>query len=430
MKSLPSHGPAIFQPLFFCALCTVLALAGCDLQVKKSGEAGDGSPALTPAGGAEGVSDAARKVQDAVKQIKELENFPEKLEEHQEANREIREEGKRHMANPPGRTQSTPDDLPPPPVQERPQPYTTLYPPPGPEENAAAPKPAKNGRNVEKEDREILEASMEDDSEGETLDLATPGEAAEDEDFDLMVSEKFNKPIELGEPFFEKPENLVRLDKEMAIWVDKDKKNVVLQGWVCQTRAPLEFFMCTGRGIIRLNPYDGEEGMPDQILQFMGAKTHEAVLCVDVRPSIIHAGLLAIGAKPGEPVSFQPEFKPATGEEIDIRVRWKDADGKIVEKRAQELVRDAATGDEMDIPWVFAGSFFYTDEEDTAQPPKRFYAADSEGEIIGVSNFPSAMLDVPKASSDSNAELIFQANQDTLPERGTPVTILMRVHEK
>lgn len=409
MKNLCWNVPAMLAVL---TLGFTLTLAGCDYA-----KVGEDGKTLTPVGGTgtdgTGQNQLPTIVREAEKAVTDLNK---NVDEHSEMIKSTLEEGKKHMSKPAPQF-ATPDDLPPPPTPpEFPQAHTTLYPPPGPEDVVG-----------ENDDQLLLKDSLDADYDEDELDLAEPVELDVDEDFERAMSEEFNRPILLGDPIFEKPENLVRLDEKMTVWVDKDKKNVVLQGWICQTRAPLEFFMCTGRGVLLLNPYDGEEGMPDQLVQFRGAKTHEAVVCVDVRPSIIHAGLLAIGARPGEPVRFQPEFKPATGAEIEVILRWKKEDGEIVEKRAQDVVMDAATGEPMDIPWVFAGSFFYTDDEDPAPTPKRYYAADSEGEIIGVSNFPSATLDVPKASSAANAELLFQANQDALPERGTPVTILLRL---
>ena len=46
------------------------------------------------------------------------------------------------------------------------------------------------------------------------------------------------------------------------------------------------------------------------------------------RPRLIHAGLLATGAKPGHPARFQPEFTPPTGTEIAIELRWKRCEGQ------------------------------------------------------------------------------------------------------
>ena len=70
--------------------------------------------------------------------------------------------------------------------------------------------------------------------------------------------------------------------------------------------------------------------------------------------------------------------------------------------------------------WVFAGSDFYTDPESK----KRFYQAEM-GDFICVSNFPSAMLDVPVESSSDNDNLVFEAFTERIPKRGTPVCIVL-----
>ncbi|MDO4583477.1 MAG: YdjY domain-containing protein [Planctomycetia bacterium] len=232
------------------------------------------------------------------------------------------------------------------------------------------------------------------------------------------------KPLELGELLVENPESLTRLNPDKPVWVDKENGQVILQGWVCQTRVPLEFFICQGKGYLRTMPYV-EEGMPGTVLQFNGPKSHESILSVDVPASIIHAGLLAIGLKPGKPVQFQPEYVPPTGDTVEIFVRWKNAEGKQVECRGQEMIIDHYSRKKMEVPWVFAGSFFYKDDEGNQR-----YAADSEGEIVGVSNFPSVLLDVPQPSTSSNESLLYQANEKQIPPRGTPVTILLGKEKK
>lgn len=243
----------------------------------------------------------------------------------------------------------------------------------------------------------------------------------ETEDWKKYVEddEYMAKPLELGELLLEHPEKLTRLNPDKPVWVDKENKLVILQGWVCQTRVPLEFFICQGKGFLRTMPYE-EEGMPGTILQFNGPKCHESILSVDVPASIIHAGLLAIGAQPGKPVQFQPEYTPPTGDVVEILVRWKDGDGNRKECRGQDMIIDHYSRKKMEVPWVFAGSFLYKDDEGNQR-----YAADSEGEIVGVSNFPSVLLDVPQPSTSSNESLLYQANEKQIPPRGTPVTILL-----
>lgn len=262
--------------------------------------------------------------------------------------------------------------------------------------------------------------------EGEDFDLGEAEGQVSQEELDKYIEDEeyMFAPLKLDEPIFEDPSELVRFHPEKPIWVDKKRENVVLQGWVCQKRAMLEFFLCQGTGGIRTFPYEDETGKPATMLMFNGTKCHESVLCADVPGHFIHTALLALGAEPGKPVQFQPEFIPPTGEEIEILVRWKNEEGETVEMRGQDLVADSE-GNPMRVPWVFAGSLFYEDGEGN-----RRYAAEMEGEFFGVSNFPSCILDVPQASSSSNEALVYVANEKTLPERGTPVTLILRKAEK
>lgn len=194
------------------------------------------------------------------------------------------------------------------------------------------------------------------------------------------------------------PEKLRRLDKTAPIWVSSDRKRVVLGGVVCLREGPLEFFACR-----------------------RGSKEHESVVSLDVAPHLIHAALLAVGAKQGKPAKFDPEFVPPTGEEIEIELRWRDAESGAVRKiRAQEAVRVAETGREMSAPWVFTGGLFGVDAEG-----KKYYLANVTGEIFGVSNFPGSVLDVPFESSSNNALLTFEANTDKIPPTGTPTALIL-----
>ena len=194
------------------------------------------------------------------------------------------------------------------------------------------------------------------------------------------------------------PEKLRRLDKTAPIWVSSDRERVVLGGVVCLREGPLEFFACR-----------------------RGSKEHESVVSLDVAPHLIHAALLAIGAKQGKPAKFDPEFVPPTGEEIEIELRWRDAESGTVRKiRAQETVRVAETGREMSAPWVFTGGLFGVDAEG-----KKYYLANVTGEIFGVSNFPGSVLDVPFESSSDNALLTFEANAAKIPPTGTPTALVL-----
>ncbi len=198
-------------------------------------------------------------------------------------------------------------------------------------------------------------------------------------------------------PLVEHPEKLTRLDPERPLWIDKENKRVVMVGQVCQTNVPLEMFACLA-----------------------GTKEHESVVTVDVKAFAVHAALLALGATPGTSVVFHPEYKPATGPEIEVTLVWKDDKGKQHSVRAQEWIRNQKTGKAMEHPWVFAGSRFFEDEV----TKQKIYMAEG-GDFICVSNFPSAMLDLPVASPQDNADLLFETFTERIPPRGTAVTLIL-----
>ena len=68
----------------------------------------------------------------------------------------------------------------------------------------------------------------------------------------------------------------------------------------------------------------------------------------------------------------------------------------------------------------FAGSGFYVEEE----TGKQHYRAES-GDLICVSNFGSATLDLPVESSQAAAGLLFEALTERVPALGTPVRLVL-----
>ena len=136
---------------------------------------------------------------------------------------------------------------------------------------------------------------------------------------------------------------------------------------------------------------------------------------------MVHAALLAVGARVGHPVRFDPEFEPPTGTEISIEVRWLDRKKKWQSMPAQKWIRNIRTGKPMKHNWVFAGSGFWKDE----RSGEEFYMAEA-GDLICVSNFSSATLDVPFQSSQVNDGLLFEPYTENVPELGTPVRLVLR----
>jgi hypothetical protein len=192
-------------------------------------------------------------------------------------------------------------------------------------------------------------------------------------------------------------EGLTRLGP--AVWVDTKRKHVVLEGRVAMRRGPpLELFAC-----------------------LKGTKEHESIVSVPTKAFMVHAALLAVGAKPGRPVQFEPAYTPASGDRIDIEVRWIDLDGDHKSAKAQDWIRDTRTGKAMAHSWVFGGS-------GTSVNPatgQKVYWADAGGELICVSNFSSALLDLPIHSSADASALLFEALTKNIPPVGTRVRLVL-----
>jgi hypothetical protein len=174
------------------------------------------------------------------------------------------------------------------------------------------------------------------------------------------------------------------------------RKLVIVDGEVAMREGPLEMFACP-----------------------KGTKEHESVVAVHCNGQLIHAGLLAVGATHEHPVQFNPKYVAAAGSIIDILILWEDEEGRH-KVRAQDWVMDAATKKPMTHNWVFGGSGFWTDET----TGKKYYHADA-GDLICVSNFSTAMLDLPIESSQANDGLLYTANTERIPPRGTKVRLVL-----
>ncbi len=215
------------------------------------------------------------------------------------------------------------------------------------------------------------------------------------------VDEKTDDPKPSKEPATEpaKADNsgLKKITKDHDVYLDLKRKAVVIDGEVCLREGQLEMFACP-----------------------KGTKEHESVVSLNCTAEQAHAALLAVGAAPGTTVMFNPEYKPATGPIIDVWVLWLGEKGEKHKVRAQEWVKNAKTEKEMSFDWVFAGSGFWTDE-DTG---KVHYMANS-GDLICVSNFNTATLDLPVESSQANASLLFTAFTERIPPRGTKIRVVM-----
>ena len=189
-----------------------------------------------------------------------------------------------------------------------------------------------------------------------------------------------------------------------GIVVNTERREVVLEGRVCLQEGPLERVVCSE-----------------------GTREHESVIAVKARPSHVTFALALLGLEPGTPgyVTEAGAFSPPSGQVLNITARFLPAqtansreETETVEVPVWKLLAlmgsDAAV--EQPIDWVYVGR----PEEIALQ------AADREGTVLCLSNFPEAVMDVPFESTDVNANLIYEANPKVVPPVGTPVELVIR----
>jgi hypothetical protein len=180
------------------------------------------------------------------------------------------------------------------------------------------------------------------------------------------------------------------------IEIDLKNKKVRVECEALAVDAPVEFFCCV-----------------------KGTNDYESVLRSDVKPSDMHLAMLAIGLKPGAPVTYNEstnKWVPPRGAQLHVDVEYQK-DGKTVSIPAYRLMRDDKTKKEPPaFSWVFAGSRVMPDGK---------YAADITGYLFSVCNFDLTVVDVPDLVSSSNDTLEWERNPSTMPKAGTIVWMVI-----
>ncbi len=189
----------------------------------------------------------------------------------------------------------------------------------------------------------------------------------------------------------------VLLARNIFLEVRGKERRVLVSAEVCLREGQLELLMCRKQ-----------------------TKEHEAILTADVDAQKLHAALNAAGAVEGSPVQFAPRYRPACGTRIKVSVQYKDQD-KLVTVPGQSWVKNMKTGKTLESDWVFAGSHLVSNP---LEPDKKQYLA-NEGDLICVSNFETALLDLPIKSSKENADLAFLAFTERIPPLETKVVVIL-----
>ena len=195
----------------------------------------------------------------------------------------------------------------------------------------------------------------------------------------------------------EKPKE-VAVGKNVSLEVSGSRRRVLVNGYICL-----------------------REGELEQLVTRKNTKEHEAIIAVDADARKIHEALNLAGAVEGRPVRYTPKYQPATGQTIKVSIRYEDK-GRLVTVPGQSWVKNFHTGKALDVDWVFAGSGLVDNPLDPDHP--KMYLA-NDGDVICVSNFDTAMLDLPIESSKNNDDLLFQAWTERIPPLDTNVVVIL-----
>jgi len=180
------------------------------------------------------------------------------------------------------------------------------------------------------------------------------------------------------------------------------------------------------------------EGILDYLAVTSGGQEYESVVALNCKGSLLHAGLLALGAHPGPTQQVIDELKknPPEGVKIPerpgttlrITAEW-EKDGKTVSVPASRLLfnrkakKAQATGE-----WVFTGSYFAKDLDGKTE----FYMADIDKAIIGVFYTASAVINFsedagnPYAGDDEG----YEVNAELVEPLDTPIKLVITLAEK
>lgn len=180
------------------------------------------------------------------------------------------------------------------------------------------------------------------------------------------------------------------------------------------------------------------EGYLEVIACAKDSREHESIVMVEAKPSHIHAALLLIGARPGNPAMRKPVNEegtqwvdiPPKGQAVKVTLLMADEKGAMVERPINDFV--APTKDESGLPEVpgkkekFPDTFLFAGSITHQEGDTKTYIADVNGNVISISTFGDEVLCLAGHHAQENEALSWQIKPDSLPALGTKVTLRLR----
>ena len=175
-------------------------------------------------------------------------------------------------------------------------------------------------------------------------------------------------------------------------------------------------------------------GFLEQLVCLAGTREHESLLSIEVPPSLVHAGLLAIGLEPGHPGRWWSDAdgslrkEAPSGPEVEATVRR--IRGNLVEEVDLRSWTEADDGSCLASPLVFAGSEIRPNPPSLVRirGPGEHYVADFSGSVIGLATFGDELIATGTVHPhrDDVAAPAYRSRTDAMPGPGTAVTLIIR----
>ena len=182
------------------------------------------------------------------------------------------------------------------------------------------------------------------------------------------------------------------------------------------------------------------EGSLEFIACTKDTKEHESIIRVEAKPSHIHAALLLLGAKAGNPAIRKlvgdPEDArwidlPPKGSPISVSLVITDSKNETKELPIWEFIsrydeeKEVATKDEAKKrlkTFLFAGSHLTGGQKGK----EKRYLADQSGSVISLSTFGDELLCLPGVYGHENHALPWAVNPENLPKKDSKIILRLR----
>ena len=214
------------------------------------------------------------------------------------------------------------------------------------------------------------------------------------------------------------PEAVAAL-KLPGLKINLEEKSVDVDATVCLRTGFLELVACT-----------------------KDSKEHESILSVDAKPSHIHAALLLLGAKPGNPAMRKPLNEemtrwvdlPPRGGKVKVSLVFAAEGGeakefpisKFISRNSGEVEGIEVDEEEAGQPFptstfLFAGSHLYKPKEG-----KPRYLAEESGNVISIATFGDELLCLPGVHAKDNWALVWEVDPTDLPALDAKVVLRLK----